>query len=138
MHGQKSADITTHLELLPWFPVKARSTYNIACLCYHCHSSTAPLHVADMLHINPSHPRYTRPSSHTMPLFNGSAHSKERLGCFLLILSETTFQMMSGVPIIIIVYVSFEDILVSSSLQRLNFLFDHCTYVHGLVVLLIC
>ena len=38
----KSSNITTHLKSLCWLPVKVRSTYKIACLCYHCHSSTAP------------------------------------------------------------------------------------------------
>ena len=37
-----SSNITTHLKSLHWLPVKVRSTYKIACLCYHCHSSTAP------------------------------------------------------------------------------------------------
>ena len=32
--------------------------------------------------------------------------------------------------------VSFEDILVLFSLQRLNFLFDHCAYLHGLALLM--
>ena len=43
--------ITTHLKSLHWLPVKVRSTYKIACLCYHCHSSTAPSYVTGMLHI---------------------------------------------------------------------------------------
>ena len=51
----KSSSITIHLKSLHWLPVKVRSTYKIACLCYHCHSSTAPLYVADMLHEKPSH-----------------------------------------------------------------------------------
>ena len=37
----KSSNITTHLKSIHWVPAKVRSTYNIACLCYHCHSSTA-------------------------------------------------------------------------------------------------
>ena len=37
-----SSSITIHLKSLHWLPVKVRSTYKIACLCYHCHSSTAP------------------------------------------------------------------------------------------------
>ena len=45
-----SSSITIHLKSLHWLPVKVRSTYKIACLCYHCHSSTAPLYVTDMLH----------------------------------------------------------------------------------------
>ena len=45
----KSSSITTHLKSLHWLPVKVRSTYKIACLCYHCHSSTAPSYVADIL-----------------------------------------------------------------------------------------
>ena len=41
--------------------------------------------------------------------------------------------MMSGVPHHCIIYVSFKDILVLFSLQRLNCILDHCTYVHGCV-----
>ena len=37
-----SSSITIHLKSLHWLPVKERSTYKIACLCYLCHSSTAP------------------------------------------------------------------------------------------------
>ena len=44
----KSSNITTHLKSLHWLPVKVRSTYKIACLCYHCHSSTTPSYVNDM------------------------------------------------------------------------------------------
>ena len=51
----KSSSITKHLKSLFWLPVKVRSTYKIACLCYHCHSSTALSYVTDMLHIKPSH-----------------------------------------------------------------------------------
>ena len=38
----ESSKIITHFKSLHWLPVKVRSTYKIACLCYHCHSSTAP------------------------------------------------------------------------------------------------
>ena len=73
----KSSSITTHLESHHWLPVKVRSACKIACLCYHCHSSTAPSYVAEMLHRKPSH---TRSSSYTMPLLNRHAHSKATLG----------------------------------------------------------
>ena len=63
-----------------WLPVKVRSTYKIACLCYHCHNSTAPSYVADMLHKKPSHTRNTHSSSYTMPLLIRHAHSKATLG----------------------------------------------------------
>ena len=76
----KSYNITTHLKSLHWLPVKVRSTYKIACLCYHCHSITAPSYVADMLQKKPSHTRNTRSSSYTMPLINRPAHSKATLG----------------------------------------------------------
>ena len=46
----KSYSIAIHLRSLHWLPVKVRSTYKIACLCYHCHSSTAPSYVTGMLH----------------------------------------------------------------------------------------
>ena len=76
----ESSNINTHLKSLLWLPVKVRSTYKIACLCYHCHSSTAPSYVADMLKKKPSHTRNTRSSSYTMPLLNRPVHSKATLG----------------------------------------------------------
>ena len=75
-----SSRITIHLKSLHWLPVKVRSTYKIACLCYHCHSSTAPSYVTDMLYKKPLHTRNTRSSSYTMPLLNRPAHSKATLG----------------------------------------------------------
>ena len=75
-----SSRITIHLKSLHWLPFKVRSTYKIACLCYHCHSSTAPSYVTDMLHKKPLHTRNTRSSSYTMPLLNRPAHSKATLG----------------------------------------------------------
>ena len=77
---QKSSNITTHLKSLHWLPVKVISTYKIACLCYNCHSSTAPSYVPDMLQKKPSHTRNTRSSLYTMPLLNRPAHSKATLG----------------------------------------------------------
>ena len=64
------SSITIHLKSLHWLPVKVRSTYKIVCLCYHCHSSTAPSYVTDMLQKRPSHTRNTHSSSYTMPLLN--------------------------------------------------------------------
>ena len=76
----KSSNITIHLKSLHWLPVKVRSTYKIACLCYHCHSSTAPSYVTDMLHRKPLRTRNTRSSPYTMPLPNRPSHSKATLG----------------------------------------------------------
>ena len=76
----KSSSITTHLRSHNWLPFKDRSTYKIACLCYHCHSSAAPSYVTDMLHKKPSHSCNTRSRSCTMSLLNIPAHSKETLG----------------------------------------------------------
>ena len=75
-----SSNITIHLKSLHWLPVKVRNTYKIACLRYHCHSSTVPSYVADMLQKKPSHTHNTRSSSYTMPLLNRPAHSKATLG----------------------------------------------------------
>ena len=55
-----SSSIAIHLKSLHWLPVKVRSTYKIARLCYH--SSTAPSYVTDMLHKKPLHTRNTRSS----------------------------------------------------------------------------
>ena len=77
---RKSSSITIHLKSLHWLPVKVRSTYKIACFCYHCHSSTAPSYVTGMLHRKPLHTRDTRSSSYTMPLLNRPANSKATLG----------------------------------------------------------
>ena len=76
----KSSSITTHFKSLHWLPVKVRSTYKIACLCYHCHSSTAPSYVAGMLQKMPSHSRIIRSSSYTMLLLNRPSHSNATLG----------------------------------------------------------
>ena len=76
-----SSSITIHLKSLHWLPVKVRSTYKIACLCYHCNCSSAPSYVTDMLHIKPLRTRNTRSSSYTMPLLNRPAHSKATLDC---------------------------------------------------------
>ena len=76
----KSSSITIHIKSLHLLPVKVRSTYKIACLCYHCHSSTAPSYVTGMLHGKPLHTRNTRSSSNTMPLLNRPAHSMATLG----------------------------------------------------------
>ena len=71
-----SSSISIHLRSLHWHPVKVRSTYKIACLCYHCHRSTAPSYVTVMLHKKPLLTRNTRSSSYTMPLLNRLAQSK--------------------------------------------------------------
>ena len=76
----KSSNITTHLKSLHWLPLKVRSTYKIACLCYHCHSSTAPSYVADMLQKKPSHTNNIRSRSYTMPHLNRATHNKATLG----------------------------------------------------------
>ena len=76
----KSSSIATHIKSLHWLPVNVRSTYKIACLCYHCDSSTAPYIVTEMLQEKPLYTRNTRSSSYTMPLLNRLAHSKSTLG----------------------------------------------------------
>ena len=75
-----SSSITIHIKSLHWLPVKVRTTYKIACLCYHCHSSTAPSYIADMRHKKPLHTRNIHSSSYTMPLLNLPAHSKATHG----------------------------------------------------------
>ena len=98
----KSSSITTPLKSLHWLPVKVRSIYKIASLCYHCHSSTAPSYVADMLHKKQSHTLITRSSSYTMPLLIDLHTVRQHLAIvhflLLLLLYGTLFQMMSGVP----------------------------------------
>ena len=76
----RSSSIITHLKSFHRLPVKVRETYKIACLCYHCHSSTSPSNVAHMLQKKPSHTCNARSSSYTMPLLNRPAHRKATLG----------------------------------------------------------
>ena len=76
----KSSSISIHIKSLHWLPVKGRSTYKMACLCYHCHSSTAPSYVTEILHTEPLYTRNTRISSYTMHLLNRPAHSKATFG----------------------------------------------------------
>ena len=74
----KSANMTTHLKSLHWLPVKVKRSHKIACLCYHCHCSTAPSYVTDMQEKKPS--RTNPSSSYTMLPPNRPAHSKATLG----------------------------------------------------------
>ena len=98
----KSSSITIHLKSLLLLPVKVRSTYKIACLCYHCHSSTAPslsLTCCIESHCTPA----TLAPAHTPCLFSIDLHTvRQHLVIvhflLLLLLSGTLFQMMSGVP----------------------------------------
>ena len=76
----KSSNIVTHLIPLHCLPVKVRGTCEVACLCYHFHSSTAPSYVADMLQQKPSHICNSRSCSFTMPLLNRPAHSMAKHG----------------------------------------------------------
>ena len=137
----KSSSIATHFKSLHWLLVKVRSTYKISCLCYHCHSSTAPSYVADMLRKKPSHTRNTHSSSYTMSLLNRPAHSKATLGDHSFSFASSVWNSILNdvrcAPSLSSFNSSFEDILVLFSLQRLNFIFDHCAYVHGLALLLL-
>ena len=98
----KSSSTTKHLKSLHWLPVEVRSTYKIACLCYHCHSSTAPSCVMTCCmgsHCTPA----TLAPSHTPCLFSMDMHTvRQHLAIvhllLLLLLSGTLFQLMSGVP----------------------------------------
>ena len=74
------SSITIHLKSLHLLPVKVRSKYKTACLCYHYHSSTATSYVTDMLHEKPLRTHNTHSSSYTMPLLNRPPHSKATLG----------------------------------------------------------
>ena len=69
----KSSSITIHLKSLHWLPVKVRSTYKIACLCYHCHSNTAPSYVTCCIksHCTPA----TLTPAHTPCLFSIDLHT---------------------------------------------------------------
>ena len=101
MRIPKSANITTHLKLLHWLPVIVKSIYKVGCLCYHCHSSTAPSYITTK---NPSHSSYTRSSAHTMPHLNRPAHSKATLGdrsyVFAIFMSGTLFQIVRCAPLL--------------------------------------
>ena len=98
-----SSRITIHLKSLHWLPVKVRSTYKIACLCYHCHSSTAPSYVTDTCCIKSHCTPATLAPAHTPCLFSIDLHTVRQhlvIVHFLLLplLSGTLFQMMSSVP----------------------------------------
>ena len=79
-----SSSITIHLKSLHWLPVKVRSTYKIACLCYQCLNHM-------LLIILQKEPSHTRSSSYTMPLLNRYAHSKATLG-------HRSFSVWNSIP----------------------------------------
>ena len=98
----KSSSINIHLKSLHWLPVKVRSTYKIACFCYHCHSSTA-IHMSLTCCIKSHHTPASLAPAHTPCLFSIDLHTvRQHLVIvhfiLLLLLSGTLFQMMSGVP----------------------------------------
>ena len=101
LHIPNTSNITKHLISHHWHSVKERSTYKIACLCNHSHSSTAPSYVADMLQQKPSHttlaPAYT-PCLYSIDLCTVRRRFVIAHFPLLLLLSGTPFQMMSGVP----------------------------------------
>ena len=76
----KSAIITIHLESIHWLLAKVRSTFKIACLSYHCHCSSAPSYVTDMLQKKPiSLPQHWF-KTHILLLLSRPAHSEATLG----------------------------------------------------------
>ena len=94
----KSSNIATHIKSLHWLPDKVRNTCKIACLCYHCHSSTVLSYVTDMLHRS-HHTHPTLAPAHTPFLFSIDLHAvRQHLVIvrflLLLLLSGTLFQMM--------------------------------------------
>ena len=123
----------THFKSLHWLPVKARGTYKVACLCCHCHSSTAPLYVNGMLQKIVSHSLHL-----THHLLNRSAHEKLTFGGQ----SFSFASVSNSIPNNLLCpnnchLVSFKDMHLSFSLPRPSCLFDLAMYVHSLVVLLI-
>ena len=94
-----SSSVSIHLKSLHWLPVKIKSTYKIAYLCYHCHSSTAQCaYVTDMLHKKQLHTHNTHSILYTTPLLNRPAHSKATLG-------DRSFSFASSVWNYIIYYI---------------------------------
>ena len=98
----RSSSITIHFKSLYWLPVKMRSTYKIACLCYHYHSSTAPSYVTVMLQKCHHTPSTLAPADAPCLFSIGLCTARQHLVIarfpLLLLLSGTLFQMMSGVP----------------------------------------
>ena len=133
-----SSSITAHLESFYWLSVKVKSTYKIACLCYHCHSSTAPSYVTDMLHKKPSHSCNTRSSSYTMPLFNRPAHSKATLGdrSFAFASSSVWNSIPNDVrcaPSLSSSKSCLKTYLFCSVYKDRTFYFYHCTYYRRII-----
>ena len=97
-----SSNITTHLKSLLWLPVEVRSTYKIACLCYHC-PAVLHHHMSLTCCRKSHHTPATLHPAHTQCLFSRDLHIVRQhlvIAHFLLLLllSGTLFQMMSGVP----------------------------------------
>ena len=121
---------------LHWHPVRVRSKFESACLCHHCRSSTTPSWATEMMQNKPPYTPNTCFSSYN--LHTVMHHLVIARLILLLFLYGTPLQMMSGVSHHCHYWSLSEDILASLRLQRLNFLLDHCTYVHDLFLSLIC
>ena len=98
-----SSDIATHLKSLHFLPVKVSSSpYKIACLYYHCHSSTAPScnsliccgrNHSSSANLSPAH----TPSLFSLDLLRVRQHLVIARFLLFLLHSGKLFQMMSGV-----------------------------------------
>ena len=137
-----SSNINTHLKSHRWLPAKVRCTYKIACLCYHCHSSTTPSYFAVILQNKPSHTRNIRSSSYTMPLLNRPAHSKATLGDRSF--SFASSYIWNSIPHDMRYTLSLSSFTCRLKTYLFRSVYKDCTsylitaYVHGLALLLIC
>ena len=90
----RSAKMATHLKSLHWLPVKVRSTYKIACLCYHCH----------MLLIchRKSHrtPATLSPAHHSIPLLNRPANSNLSMASAFVTYVKTVGDVNNGILLV--------------------------------------
>ena len=119
---------------------KTELTLVACCLCYNCHSSTAPSYVTYILQKNPSHTCNTRSSSYTTPLLNRPAHIKATLGYHSI--SYASFFVWNSIPNDVKCDPSLSSskprlktYLFYSAYKDLTFYFDHC--MRGLATSLI-
>ena len=136
-----SSNITIRLRSLHWLPVNVRSTYKMACLFYHCHSSTTPSYVTDMQQKKPSHISNTRSSLCTIPIINRPAHSKATFGDRSI--SFASYSVWNSIPNVMCApsLSSFMSRLRTYLFRSVNKDLTFClfsAYVHGLALALIC
>ena len=125
-----SANVTKHITSLASYQ---DIYYEMPCLCYHCHNTTTPSYVTDLLPKKPSLSCISRFSSHTM-LLNRPPQSKAILGDCSFFSSSAWNSIPNDVwcaPSFSLRNSRLKTYFFHLVCKDSTFHFNNCAYVHG-------